>query len=70
MSTTPNRIRRTHRIVHRLHAAAQDDQGSATAEYAVVILASCTNGRRTSRVAGEVARFAPACREERVTMTT
>ncbi|MEJ8283374.1 Flp pilus assembly pilin Flp [Curtobacterium sp. PvP017] len=40
MSTTPNRIRRTHRVVDRLHAAAQDDQGSATAEYAVVILAA------------------------------
>lgn len=40
MSTTPNRIRRTRRVVDRLHAAVQDDQGSATAEYAVVILAA------------------------------
>ncbi|QZQ54412.1 DUF4244 domain-containing protein [Curtobacterium sp. TC1] len=40
MSTTPNRIRRTRRVADRLHAAVQDDQGSATAEYAVVILAA------------------------------
>ncbi|TCL77599.1 MULTISPECIES: DUF4244 domain-containing protein [unclassified Curtobacterium] len=40
MSTTPNRIRRTSRVVDRLRVVAQDDQGSATAEYAVVILAA------------------------------
>ncbi|QSB22792.1 DUF4244 domain-containing protein [Curtobacterium sp. 24E2] len=40
MSTTPNRIRRTNRVLDRLRAVAQDDQGSATAEYAVVILAA------------------------------
>ncbi|WP_250899851.1 DUF4244 domain-containing protein [Curtobacterium flaccumfaciens] len=40
MHTTPNRIRRTNRVVDRLRVVAQDDQGSATAEYAVVILAA------------------------------
>ncbi|MBT1621527.1 DUF4244 domain-containing protein [Curtobacterium flaccumfaciens pv. oortii] len=33
-------MRRTNRVVDRLRVVAQDDQGSATAEYAVVILAA------------------------------
>lgn len=40
MHTTSNRIRRTGRVVDRLRVVAQDDRGSATAEYAVVILAA------------------------------
>ncbi|WP_228517120.1 DUF4244 domain-containing protein [Curtobacterium sp. VKM Ac-1376] len=40
MSTTPSPTRRTRRTVGRWRSRLQDDRGSATAEYAVVILAA------------------------------